>query len=142
MNIGNILDLQTCILSKDNDTAEILAQTGGGFSAFLAELSALEGAMVPFTIRTGPISRPDPGLLKQFSAIEVNGEGRAYVMAWIDGRLAAWGMLFAQEGPKRPRRLKVKRGLRNGYTIDLFIAFQGRLTGYEVFYDVIEGGEA
>lgn len=141
MSIGDITDLQTCILSPDNDTTA-LESVGVGFTSILAELSPREGAPVPFTIRTGPISRPDPGLLKQFSAIEVNGEGRAYVMAWVDGRLAGWGTLFAQEGPKRPRRLKLKRGLRNGYTLDLFIAFQGRLTGYEVFYEMVEGSEA
>lgn len=142
MNIGTILDLQACLLSKDNNTSAILAKTGGGYDSILAELSPVEGAAIPFTIRTGPISKPDPGLLKNFDAIEVNGDGMGYVMAWVDGRLVAWGLLFAQEGPKRPRRLKVKRGLGNGYSIDLFIAFQGRLTGYEVFYDLVEGGEA
>jgi hypothetical protein len=141
MDLTNILDLQQCLLSKDNDTSNFF-DIGRTYTAVLAELSPLEGQLIPLTIRTGPMGKPDPGLLKRYQSVEINGEGMAYVKAWIQNRLVAWGTLFAQEGPKRPRRLNIPRGLGIGYDIDLFIAFQGRLTGYEVFYEVMDGGDA
>lgn len=136
-----ITEIQTCQLSKNNNTVNLL--NTGAYPPFLAEMSAQEGELIPFVIRIGPVGKPDIGLLKRYEAIEINGEGSAYVMAWVQNRLVAFGRIFAQEGPKRPRRLNILRGLGSGYDIDLYIAFQGRLTGYEVFYEVIEnGGEA
>ena len=136
----NILQLQQVQLSREGlDPSTINLD---GLTDFLGELSPYEGDLVPFVVRTGPVGRPDHGLLKRYEAVEINGEGRAFVMVWIQNRLVAWGTLFAQEAPRRPRRLNIPRGLGNGYDIDLFIAFQGRLTGYEVFYEVVDGGEA
>lgn len=139
-NTVNELDLQKCQLSKENDTSSLLAAPPT--SDYLGELSNLEGALIPFSVRTGPVSKPDLGLMKRYEAVEINGEGVAFVMVWIQNRLVAWGTLHAQEAPKRTRRLKIPVGLRDGYDIDLFIAHQGRLTGYEVFYEVQDGGEA
>lgn len=133
----NVLDLQKCQLSKTNDTTVLVAGASAGH--YLAEMSPLEGDLVPFSIRTGPMSKPDPGLPKNYDAVEINGEGVAFVMVWIENRLVASGILHAQEAPKRTRRLRIPRGLGNGYGIDIFIAHQGTLTGYEVFYEV--GGE-
>lgn len=134
----DILWLQKCQLSKDNlplDLLDVSAEKN-----CLAELSEDEGHKIPFVIRTGPMGKPDPGLMKRYEAVEIDGDGRAFVMVWIHGRLVAYGSLFAQEGPKNHRRLKIPKGLGNGYDIDIYIAFQGRMTGYEVFYEVIEGG--
>lgn len=142
MDLGNILDLQACQTSKANDTAALLASVGSTLTMKLAELSPYEGQLVPFSIRTGPMGRPDPGILKRYQAVEINGEGHALVLVWIQNRLVASGILFAQDGPKRSRRLNIPRGLGIGYDIDIYMAFQGRLTGYEVFYEVMEGGEA
>lgn len=136
----NILDLQKCQLSKDNGPGSLLDVST--VTDFLGELSPLEGDLIPFVIRTGPVGKPDLGLLKRYQAVEINGVGSAYVMVWTQNRLVASGRIFAQEGPKRPRRLNIPRGLGIGYDIDLYIAFQGRLTGYEVFYEVMEGGDA
>ena len=136
----NILQLQQVQLSREGlDPSTINID---GLADFLGELSPYEGDLVPFVVRTGPVGRPDHGMLKRYEAVEINGEGRAFVMVWIQNRLVAWGTLFAQEAPRRLRRLNIPRGLGNGYDIDLFIAFQGRLTGYEVFYEVVDGGEA
>lgn len=135
----NILDLQKCQLSKTNDPLNM--QSVSGLTSFLGELSPLEGDQVPFVVRTGPVGKPDLGLLKRYEAVEINGEGVAFVMVWIQERLVASGTLFAQEASKRVRRLNIPRGLGNGYDIDIYIAMQGRLTAYEVFYEVLEGGE-
>ena len=134
----NIIDLQASQLSKYGIEPGAIPTLSVDF---MAEFSPLEGDLIPFAIRTGPVGKPDPGLMKQFTAVEINGDGRAYVMVWIQNRLVAYGTLFAQEAPKRMRRLNIPRGLGNGYDIDLWIAFQGRMTGYEVFYDLIEGSE-
>lgn len=138
---AKVLDLQACQLSKTNDTSSLL-NVGPGYSMQLAELSQMEGEFIPFGVRTGPMGKPDPGLMRKYQAVEINGEGKALVMVWVQGRLVASGVLFAQEGPRRARRLNIPRGLGNGYDIDIFIAHQGRLTGYEVFYDEVEGGDA
>lgn len=136
----DVLSLQACQLSKNNDTTGLFNTVGP--SNFIGELSPLEGALIPFCIRTGPMSKPDPGILKRYEAVEINGEGVAFVMVWIQKRLVAWGTLHAQEAPKRTRRLNIPRGLGNGYDIDLYIAFQGRLTGYEVFFELLDGSES
>lgn len=141
MDLGNLLDLQACQLSKTNDTSALL-NVGITPTVKLAEISPREGQRIPLVIRTGPMGRPDPGLLKRFQAVEVNGEGEALVLIWVQNRLVASGVLFAQESPERPRRLNIPRGLGIGYDIDIFIAFQGKLTGYEVFFDLMEGDEA
>ncbi len=141
IKLGNILNLQACQLSKTNDTTNLL-DVGLTSSMKLAELSPLEGQPIPFSIRTGPIGKPDPGLLKRYQAVEINGEGRALVLVWIQDRLVASGVLFAQEAPNRPRRLNIPRGLGIGYDIDIFIAHQGKLTGYEVFFELMDGGDA
>ncbi len=134
----DILSLQKFQLSRDTNLGTML--DASATPTFLAELSMFEGDHIPFVVRTGPISKPDPGILKNYEAVEINGEGRAFVMVWIQNRLVAWGTLIAQEGPKRVRRLAIPRGLGHGYDIDLFIAFQGRMTGYEVFWEPV-GGE-
>jgi hypothetical protein len=103
----------------------------------LAELSPDEGDLIPLVVRTGPVSKPDPGVLKRYQAVEVNGNGTAFVWVWIHNRLVAKGRLFTQETPRASRRLNIPRGLGNGYSIDLLIAFQGTFTGYEVFYDLV-----
>lgn len=136
----DVLSLQACQLSKDNNTDGLFATVGP--SNFIGELSTLEGPLIPFCIRTGPMSKPDPGVLKRYEAVEINGEGVAFVMIWIQNRLVAWGTLHAQEAPKRTRRLRIPRGLGIGYDIDLYIAHQGRLTGYEVFYELMDGSGA
>jgi hypothetical protein len=101
----------------------------------LAEMSMWEGDLVPLVIRTGPMGKPDPGMLKRYTAVEINGEGMGFVMIWIANRLVAYGTLFAQEAPQRVRRLNIPRGLGNGYDIDLYIAFQGRGLSWEVFFE-------
>lgn len=136
----DILQLQQTQLSRES--ADPSSINIDGLVDFLGELSPQEGDLIPFVIRTGPMGRPDPGLLKRYEAVEINGEGRAFVMVWIQDRLVAWGTLFAQEGPKRPRRLNIPRGLGNGYAIDLYIAFQGQRMSFEVFYELVDGGEA
>ena len=141
IDLGNILALQACQLSKTNDTTNLL-DVGLTSSMKLAELSQHEGQLIPFVVRTGPIGKPDHGLLKRYQSVEINGEGHALVLVWIQNRLVASGTLFAQEGPKRPRRLNIPRGLGIGYEIDLFIACQGELTGYEVFFEMMDGDEA
>lgn len=138
---AKVLDLQACQLSKGNDTTNIL-NVGPAFSMQVWELSRDEGEFIPFAVRTGPMGKPDHGVLKRYEAVEINGEGKALVMAWVQGRLVASGVLYAQEGPRRPRRLNIPRGLGDGNDIDLFIAHQGRLTGHEVFYEVAERGDA
>lgn len=138
--MDSMLSLQKCQLSPNNDVSELVGSPIP--TAMLGELSLLEGEFIPFVIRTGPVGRPDLGLLKDYKAVEINGEGRAFVMVWIQDRLVAWGTLFAQETPKRPRRLNIPRGLGNGYGIDLYIAFQGQRMSFEVFYELVDGGEA
>lgn len=133
----DILSLQACQLSKVNDTTGLFDTVGP--SNFLGEFSAQEGDLIPFCIRTGPMSKPDPGVMKRYEAVEINGEGVAFVMVWIQRRLVAWGTLHAQEAPKCTRRLNIPVGLRDGYDIDIYIAHQGRLTGYEVFYEIADG---
>jgi len=134
------LKLQKCQLSRDNSLAGIIDDVNN--SQFLSELSFDEGEKIPFVIRTGPMSKPDPGVMKRYEAVEINGAGVAFVMVWIQERLVAWGTLFAQEGPKLPRRLNIPRGLGNGYGIDVYIAMQGRLTGLEILFEVLGGGES
>jgi len=134
------LRLQKCQLSKENSLAGIVDDFY--IKPFLGELSNDEGEFIPFVIRTGPMSKPDPGVMKRYESVEINGKGVAFVMVWIQERLVAMGTLFAQEGPNLPRRLNIPRGLGNGYGIDIYIAMQGRLTGLEVLFDVLGGGEA
>jgi len=136
----SVLKLQKCQLSKDNSLDGIIDDVKN--NQFLGELSHDEGDKIPFVIRTGPMSKPDPGIMKRYEAVEINGAGVAFVMIWIQERLVAWGTLFAQEGPNLPRRLNIPRGLGNGYGIDVYIAMQGRLTGLEVLFDVLGGEEA
>lgn len=104
---------------------------------FLAELSQFEGQMIPLAVRTGPVFWPDPGVLKKYNSIEINGDGVAYVMAWVNTRLVAKGKIIAQDSPKNNRRLNIPRGLGRGYSIDTLIVFQGTFTGHEVFFDLV-----
>jgi hypothetical protein len=134
-------EIQKLQLQEDGGEGEFANIYDDDQEPFLAEMSPGEGYEIPFVIRMGPSNDPDPGSRKRFRALEIDGDGRAFVMIWIDRRLVAKGWLYANETPEHVRRLNIPRGLGTGYGIDFMIAHQGTLVAVEVFWDPMKGGQ-
>jgi hypothetical protein len=134
-------EIQRLQLEEDGDQGLFEQYIGGRLNTFLAELSPIEGPEIPFVIRMGPSNEPDPGIRKRYQAFEIDGDGRAFVMLWVDKRFVAQGWLYGIEAPGRPRRLPIPRGEGTGYGLDFMIAMQGELIAAEAFWKPMPGGD-
>jgi hypothetical protein len=135
-NPSNIPLFNKAQMSPLNDLGD-LDDLGSLASLWLGELSGASGEMMASGVLVGPITGQAPMAEKKWDSIELSGKGRALVIAWIDNRKVAQGLLNMAGGHGLPNVLNIPQGIHTGYSLLLLIIFQGQMLGCKTHFEPV-----